>query len=74
VRQVAFVEVMMPFFSNRIVREALKTFSLNESGWGLDVYMWPKLAEGYVLDGIPFGHYRQPGRRDRVLRNGLTCW
>lgn len=72
IRRVPFVEVMMPFFSQSVLEDALSTFDINESGWGLDCYMWPKIAQGYVLDGISFGHYRRPERRERILRNGLT--
>ncbi len=72
VRRVPYVEIMMPFFSKAVLADALPTFDINQSGWGLDMYIWPKLSACYVLDGIAFGHYRTPGRRDRILSNGLT--
>lgn len=76
VRHVPFVEIMCPFFSRLALEDCLPTFDINESGWGLDCYLWPKAVnhDTYVLDSIAFGHYRAPGRRDRILRNGLTCW
>lgn len=74
VRQVPFVEIMCPFFSRAALMDCLPTFDINESGWGLDCFLWPKAVGGecYVVDGILVGHYRMPVRRDRTLRNGLT--
>lgn len=75
IRKVPFVEIMCPFFSAEALDLCLPTFDINESGWGLDIYLWPKIVSGetYVIDSIPVGHYREPARRNRVLRNGLTC-
>jgi hypothetical protein len=72
VRWVPFVEIMCPFFSKTTLESCLPTFDINESGWGLDCFLWPKVAQSYVIDAISVGHYRMPMRRDRVLRNGLT--
>jgi hypothetical protein len=73
VRKVPFVEIMCPFMSRQTVEKAAPTFDLNISSWGLDCYIWPKLVNNcYVIDALPVGHMRQPGRRDRVQRNGLT--
>lgn len=72
VRQVPFVEIMCPFMSRKMMEKAMPTFGTNISAWGLDCYIWPKLATGYVIDPLTVGHLRQPGRRDRVQRNGLT--
>jgi hypothetical protein len=72
VRPVPFVEIMCPFFSKAGLDKCLWTFDLNVSGWGLDCYIWPKLAQGHAVDSIPIGHYREPSRRDRVAHNGLT--
>jgi hypothetical protein len=78
VRKVPFVEIMMPFFSRRIISEVLPTFELTLSSWGVDCYVWPTIADGYVIDSIAFGHYRPPIRRERIMANGLTpfqeCW
>lgn len=75
IRKVPFVEIMACFFSRSALLDCMPTFDINESGWGLDVFLWPRAVGGecFVVDKIPIGHYRQPGRRDRVLRNGLTA-
>ena len=72
IREVPFVEIMCPFMSRKLVEKASPTFDLNVSAWGLDCYIWPKFAKGYVIDSLPVGHMRKPGRRDRIQRNGLT--
>ena len=72
VRSVEVVEIMCPFFSAKGLEACLPTFDINLSGWGLDCYMWPKRVARHVIDTIPIGHYREPGRRQRKLRNGLT--
>lgn len=74
VRKVPFVEIMCPFFSADALVKCLPTFDINESGWGLDLYMWPLAVGGetYVVNSIPIGHYRTPERRMRILKNGLT--
>lgn len=74
VRHVPMVEIMCPFFSRFALNDCLPTFDINESGWGLDCFLWPKIVSGhtYVIDSIPVGHYREPARRQRILRNGLT--
>jgi hypothetical protein len=72
-RQVPFIEVMSPFMSRKMVEKAAPTFDLNISSWGLDLYIWPKLVDAcYVIDALPVAHMRQPARRDRIQRNGLT--
>ncbi len=72
IKEVPFVEIMCPFFSKDALDKCLPTFNINSSAWGLDIYMWPERAQGYLINNIPIGHYRQPGRRGRVLRSGLT--
>lgn len=73
VRQVPFVEIMSPWFSARALKECLFSFNLTLSSWGIDCYIWPQKYQGYVIDSIPIGHYREPSRRARIFRNGLTC-
>ena len=73
IRKVSFVEIMCPFMSRKLVEKASPTFDVNISAWGLDMHVWPRLVDYcYVIDGLPVAHMRQPGRRDRVQRNGLT--
>ena len=73
IRCVPFVEIMCPFFTREIMPEVMKTLDINQSGWGLDCFIWPKIAAAYVIDNIAIGHYRPPARRERLLQNGLTC-
>ncbi len=72
IREVPFVEVMCPFMSRKLVEKVSPLFDLNISGWGLDMHVWPKFAKPYVIDKLPVAHMRQPARRDRIQRNGLT--
>jgi hypothetical protein len=72
VRLVPFVEIMAPFFSKKALGKLIWSFDLNQSAWGLDCFIWKQHFDCYVIDAIPMGHYRQPVRRDRVMRNGLT--
>jgi hypothetical protein len=69
VRDVDFVEIMMPFMSKAFLDKHIGMFDCNISGWGLDLYDWGK---GYLVNSIAVGHYRKPERRNRILRNGLT--
>jgi hypothetical protein len=72
IRCVPFVEVMCPFFSADALKKCLWSFDLNQSGWGLDCFIWNKLCKTHVLDIITVGHHRPPARRLRTMRNGLT--
>ena len=74
-RRVPFVEVMCPFFSRAALEKCLWSFELNQSGWGLDCYIWPKLVEAHVLDSITIKHpgpFRPAALRQ--MRNGLNAW
>jgi hypothetical protein len=71
-RHAPMVEIMMPFFSRKGLSACLPTFDFNYSGWGTDVYQWPKLAEPHVIDWIVVGHHKEATRRQRKLANGLT--
>lgn len=74
-REVSMVEVMCPFFSRAALNRCLWSFGLNQSGWGLDCCIWPKLATPYVVDAVTIRH---PGPfRDfklRMMRNGLSAF
>jgi hypothetical protein len=74
IRWVPFVEIMCPFFSAAALDLCLPTFDINVSGWGIDHYLWPEIVQGRmaVIDRLPVGHYREPARRHRLMRNGLT--
>lgn len=74
-REVPMVEVMCPFFSRLALEKCLWSFELNQSAWGLDVCIWPKLVRRHVIDAITIRH---PGpfrpAALRTMRNGLTAW
>ncbi len=59
VRQVRFVEVMVPCFSRSTLEELLPTFSLTRSTWGID-WAWASLLDGQkritVVDAIQVLH------------------
>jgi hypothetical protein len=57
-----FVEVMMPVFSAKALKEALPFFGESSSGWGMD-YLWPQLFKAEnrtlcVVDDTPVLHTR----------------
>lgn len=60
-RRVAFVEMMIPFFSRQTFEVSSVYFQENVSGWGLDEVLWPKRIgkqHMMVLDSLAVGHYR----------------
>jgi hypothetical protein len=61
-RQVPMVEVMCPYFSSSALREALFTFPLSDSSWGLDL-IWPRLPTfaPVVVDEFAIAHVRPVG-------------
>jgi len=74
IRSVPFVEVMCPFFSRAALMKCLWSFGLNQSGWGLDVCIWPKLvSDCHVIDAVTIGHRRPVGTARQPMRNGLTA-
>ena len=62
-RSVPLVEVMCPYFSASALREALPTFDLSYSTWGLD-FVWPRLFafSPVVVDEFRAKHVRALGR------------
>ena len=71
-RPVQMVEIMCPYFSSSALREALFTFRLSYSSWGLDL-IWPRLFSfaPVVVDEFPIAHLRPTGTGDfyRYLRS-----
>lgn len=65
-RYTNFVEIMCPMMSKNTLRLLLPTFTITESGWGLDLY-WPKLL-GYpkdriaIIDEIVINHTKEVGK------------
>lgn len=71
IREVPHVEIMMPFFSAAALAWCQATFTMNESGLGLDVFLWPRLTSAHVIDfdHLAVGHHKS-GKWDRMLLNG----
>lgn len=73
-RQVGFVEVMAPLFTQASLRTCLPSLRSSKSGWGLD-WVWPKLLGGAadgrvaVLDATPVKHTRPIGGGDLYKQN-----
>jgi hypothetical protein len=74
VRLTDFVEIMCPLFDRVALMKCLWTFSITQSGWGLD-FLWSQLLGGVgmgVVDAVQVRHTR-PARSHRwVLPNGAT--
>jgi|LakMenEpi03Aug12_release.lakeMendotaPanAssembly.Ray.scaffolds.fasta_scaffold155550_3 hypothetical protein len=65
-RYTNFVEVMCPIMSKNTLKLLFETFTITESGWGLDL-LWPKLL-GYpkdkiaIIDKIVIDHTKEVGK------------
>lgn len=69
-RFVNFVEIMCPLFRRGLLWEALDSFRLNRSGWGVDWYWsqrfrYRRLA---IIDAVGVVHTRRMRRRGRYYR------
>lgn len=74
-RRAPFVEMMAPFFSREALVKCLPSFQRNESGWGLDSIVWPRLLDQKgiaIVDSIPVGHMRPIQSHKIKLANGKT--
>jgi len=74
VREVPFVELMMPFFHKDALLKCFNSFTETESGWGLDV-LWAHLLEGKVTvsDSVTVTHAKPVESGQWVLKNGKTA-
>lgn len=64
-RQTNFVEIMLPCFSKRAVKQLSSTFNVNQSGWGLE-WVWQNICakKGWnigIIDIAPVTHTRKVG-------------
>lgn len=74
IRETEMVEIMMPFFSREGLEKCKNTFSLSESGWGLDL-VWPKILKNdnlAIIDTIQAKHENKPSSYGWQMSNGLT--
>jgi hypothetical protein len=78
-RFVSMVEIMAPIFANQALRRCIDTFSLNQSGFGID-YAWTKLVDGpltkiAVIDRVAVEHTRPTGQSyvlDAAIEDGYA--
>ncbi|PQO43822.1 DUF707 domain-containing protein [Blastopirellula marina] len=73
-RSTAFVEIMMPVFSQFALDLCFESFGESESGYGLDFY-WPRLLEGKnigVIDAVIASHEGPFESHNWKLANGLS--
>jgi hypothetical protein len=75
-RQVTFVEVMAPCFSQAALRELLPTFGMTRSTWGTDL-AWAGTIGGrhpiYVVDAVGMDHTRTGDGRPTAFYRKLTA-
>lgn len=76
---VPFVEIMMPFMSDRFLREYVNFGYWNYSGWGVDVFLWPYLLRnlGFERTAIVHAsvalHCKPVESGSRIFPNGLSA-
>ena len=79
VRQVDWVEVMMPFYRGLLFRAGQEHYAGNTSSWGIDRYLMPTLQQMLgmtstaLLDGVVASHRRPVTSGGKVYRNGRTA-
>ena len=63
---------MVPVFSARALELCQHTFSMSESGWGLDT-LWPRFVDTLgVFDSCVVEHVRPQQSKQWILSDGLT--
>jgi len=78
-REVDWVEVMMPFYRGRLFRSGQTYFSGNVSSWGIDKYLIPTLQQigqatrTALLDSVVASHRRPVTSGLKRYRNGHTA-
>ena len=79
VRQVDWVEVMMPYYRGGLFRAGQEHYAGNTSSWGIDRYLMPTLQKMLgmestgLLDCVVASHCRPVTSGGKVYRNGLTA-
>lgn len=79
VREVDWVEVMMPFYKPEIFMAAHPFFKGFISSWGFDKYLFPMIqkilgkSQCGLIDSVAASHYRPVTSQLKVYRNGLTA-
>ncbi|WP_281890080.1 hypothetical protein [Limnohabitans sp. TEGF004] len=78
-KKAPWIEVMMPFFSNRMLKLYSEFGYWNYSGWGIDCYIWPylikknSLNEPAIIHCSTALHCKPIESNQIVFKNGLTA-
>jgi hypothetical protein len=78
-REVDWVEVMMPVYSGELFAACAPHFEGNVSSWGIDKYLVPTmqqltgLTHTAIVDAVMASHVRPITSGETVYRNGLTA-
>lgn len=78
-REVDWIEVMMPFYRGELFLAAAPHFAGNVSSWGIDRYLIPTLQQlmgltrTRIVDAVMAGHVRPVTSGLVTYRNGLTA-
>jgi hypothetical protein len=79
VREVDWVEVMMPFYAGELFMAMAPHLGNNISSWGIDRYMVPtlqkimKLERCAIVDAVVASHWRPVSSGQGTFRNGMTA-
>lgn len=80
VREVAWVEVMMPFYKREIILAASPFVQGYSSSWGFDAYVFPLIQKMLgmnrcgLIDSVAASHFRPVSSHGKVFKNGLNAF
>lgn len=80
VRDVEWVEVMMPFYKHQIFIAASAYFDGFSTSWGFDAYLFPMIQREMgmtrcaLIDSVAAFHYRPISSHQKVYRSGMTAF
>jgi hypothetical protein len=80
VRDVAWVEVMMPFYKREIILAAKPFVKGYSSSWGFDAYVFPLIQKMLgmnrcgLIDAVAASHFRPVSSHGKVFKNGLNAF
>lgn len=80
VREVDWVEVMMPFYRREIFLAASGYFSGFSTSWGFDAYLFPMIQREInmprcgLVDAVAALHFRPVSSHNKIYRSGMTAF
>ncbi len=80
VRDVAWVEVMMPFYKHEIILAARPFVQGYSSSWGFDAYIFPLVQKMLgmsrcgLIDAVAASHFRPVSSHGKIFKNGLNAF